>query len=101
MALSESQSAALSAICVDPLFLSTAWEGAGHRRQLFFFTNLAADVRVSVGDIFSLASLGLVELADDPKDPEALWAKYTARGFDLAQRLAAPVAVTINVKVVS
>ena len=94
MTLSESQSAALSAICVDPLFLSTAWEGAGHRRQLFFFTNRAADVRVRIGDIVSLAALGLVELADDPKDPEALWAKYTARGFDLAQRLAGAVRAT-------
>ena len=88
MPLSESQSAALSAICADPLFLSTAWESAGHKRQLFFFTNRAGDVRVRIGDIVSLAALGLVELADDPKDPEALWAKYTTPGFDLAQWLA-------------
>ena len=94
MALSESQSAALSAICVDPLFLSTAWEGAGHRRQLFFFTNSAGDVRVRIGDIVSLAALGLVELADDPKDPEALWAKYTAPGFEMAQRPAGAVKAT-------
>ncbi len=95
MTLSESQSAALSAICDEPLFLSSEWENAGHRRQLFFFTNRARSIRVRIGDIVSLAILGLVELADDPKDPEALWAKYTAPGFDLAQRLAGAAEVAL------
>ena len=94
MRLSASQTAALTAICAEPLFLSSDWESAGRRRQLFFFTNRAGDIRVRISNIAVLGAYGLVELADDPKDPDALWAKYTARGFDLAQRLAGAVRAT-------
>ena len=88
MTLSESQSRALAAICADPLVLSSDWESAGHRRQLFFFTNAAREVRVRISDVVVLAAHGLAELADDPKDPEALWAHCTSRGAALMKQSA-------------
>ena len=90
MTLSPTQTAALTALAVEPLALTTAWESAGARRQLFFFTNTATEqmgVRIKISDIATLSAFGLVELIDDPKDPEALTIKATARGLFEAAKM--------------
>lgn len=86
MHLSQSQTAALAALSTEPLVLSTAWESAGARRQLFFFTNTTG-VRVKLSDIYTLAYFGLVEMIDDPKDLESMTIKASARGLAEAAKM--------------
>jgi hypothetical protein len=90
MALSQTQTAALSALTTEPLTLSTEWATNGERRQLFFFANAAtkeSGVRIRISDIATLSAFGLVEMIDDPKDPESLTIKATARGLAEAGKL--------------
>lgn len=71
---------ALRAMATEPFHMASAWEGNGHRRQLFFFANVAGDIRLPLPLVTGLAAAGLATMEDDPRDPENLIVRASASG---------------------
>ncbi len=87
MTLTAPQTAALAAICAAPMKLDSGWQNQGHRRQTFFFAN--AEHSTGISTVVSLGILGLVDVLDNPKDPEELTVQATPEGLALLAKMEA------------